>query len=176
MTTGILYEKREVCKSLLSPRLCSLKSVRTLRSELPHRFFEFYAPILVTVLSKELVCRLWPAGIVGSNPAGARTSVMSVLCCQVEVSVMGRTLIQRIPTACVCVSLNVIRCNNNTLHLQWVSRRGQNKKERKEKELYKRKFSVFGEWLSSWRSLSFRAHTLLHGPVATLTARKKINK
>jgi hypothetical protein len=31
-----------------------------------------------------------------------------------------------------CVSFGVIRCNNNPLHLQWVGRRGQTKKERKE--------------------------------------------
>jgi hypothetical protein len=33
----------------------------------------------------------------------------------------------------VCVSMSVIRCNNNPLHLQRVGRKGQNKKER-EKE------------------------------------------
>ena len=31
--------------------------------------------------------------------------------------------------ACVCVSLNVFRCNNNTLQLQWVGGRGQAKEE-----------------------------------------------
>ena len=29
---------------------------------------------------------------------------------------------------CLCVSLSVIRCNNNPRHLQWVGRRGQTKK------------------------------------------------
>jgi hypothetical protein len=30
-------------------------------------------------------------------------SVVSVLCCQVEVSAMGRSLVQSSPTECVCV-------------------------------------------------------------------------
>ena len=37
--------------------------------------------------SKALVCGRSPAEIVGSNPTGARMFVLSVVCCQVEVSV-----------------------------------------------------------------------------------------
>ena len=42
------------------------------------------------------------AGIVGSNPAGGQgcLSVVSVVCCQVEVSVTDRSLVQRGPTEC----------------------------------------------------------------------------
>jgi hypothetical protein len=45
----------------------------------------------------------------------------------------GRSLVKRSPTecVCVCVSLSVIRCNNNRQHLQCVGRRGPTKTERK---------------------------------------------
>ena len=36
-----------------------------------------------------------------------------------------------LPSVCVCVSLSVMRCNNNSLLLQRLVRRGQTKKERK---------------------------------------------
>ena len=63
----------------------------------------------------------WPGGlrrrsaaaplalIAGSNPAGSMAdfSVVSVVFCQVEVSVTGRSLIQRIPIDC---GLRVIAC------------------------------------------------------------------
>ena len=35
----------------------------------------------------------------------------------------------------MCVSLNVLRCNNN-LHLQWVARQNHRKKERKKDRPY----------------------------------------
>jgi len=35
----------------------------------------------------------------------------------------------------VCVSLSVLRYNNNALHLKLVGKRGQCKKERKKKEI-----------------------------------------
>jgi hypothetical protein len=41
----------------------------------------------------------------------------------------GRSLVQSSPTECVCESFSVIRCDNNPLHLQWVGRREQTKKE-----------------------------------------------
>ena len=41
------------------------------------------------------------AGIVGSNPTGGMdVSVVSVVCCQVEVSVSGWSLVQGSPTEC----------------------------------------------------------------------------
>jgi hypothetical protein len=45
------------------------------------------------------------AGITCSNPAGEHgcLSVVSVVCCQVEVSATGRSLVQRSPTECVWV-------------------------------------------------------------------------
>ena len=60
-------------------------------------------------------------------------SVVSVVCCQVEVSATGRSLFQRSPTE--CVSLSVIRCNTNPQHLLSVSRRGQNKNRMKNNQL-----------------------------------------
>jgi hypothetical protein len=61
------------------------------------------------------------------NPAGhGYLPLMSVLCCQVEVSASGWSLFERSSTE-YGVSLIVIRCNNNTLGLQWVGRRGQTK-------------------------------------------------
>ena len=43
--------------------------------------------------SKAWVCGRWIAEIVSSNPAW-----LCVVCCQVEVSVSGRSLVQRSPT------------------------------------------------------------------------------
>jgi hypothetical protein len=40
------------------------------------------------------------AGIVASNPAGGIDVFVSVMCRQVEVSVTGRSLVQRSPTEC----------------------------------------------------------------------------
>ena len=51
-------------------------------------------------------------------------SFANVVCLQVEVTVMGQSLVQRSPTewcVCVCVSLSVNRCNNIPLHLLLVS-------------------------------------------------------
>jgi hypothetical protein len=54
------------------------------------------------------------------------------VCSQVEVFATGLSLVQRSPTECVCMSLSVIRCNNNPVHLQRAGTRGQAKKERNE--------------------------------------------
>jgi len=47
-------------------------------------------------------------------PPGTRLSLVKDVCCQVEDSVMGRSLVQRSPTArvCVCMSLSMIRCKH----------------------------------------------------------------
>ena len=79
-------------------------------------------------------CRFrWPRGVRrGSSathllglrvriPSGAWMLVVNVSCCQLEVSATGRSLVQRSFTLCICVSvclsLSMIRCNNNTLLL-----------------------------------------------------------
>ena len=44
---------------------------------------------------------LWPLAVIaGSNPAGGhvRLSLVSVVCCQIEVPATGRSLVQRNPT------------------------------------------------------------------------------
>ena len=62
----------------------------------------------MVVWSKACVCGGSLAGVAGSNPAGVLDvcRLLSVVCCQVEVSVTGRSLVQRSPTECglcVCV-------------------------------------------------------------------------
>jgi len=56
----------------------------------------------VATRSKAWVCGGSLDKIVGSNPAGSHgcMSVVSVVCCQVEVSATGRSLVQRGPTEC----------------------------------------------------------------------------
>ena len=61
---------------------------------------------------KVWVCGCFLAGIVGSTFAGVW---VSVVCCQVEVSATGRSLVQRSRTecgvsACVCVCVCVCVC------------------------------------------------------------------
>jgi len=57
--------------------------------------------ILVAARSKAWVgCRSF-AKIAGSNPAGGKNvCLVSVACCQEEVSAKGRSLVQRSPTEC----------------------------------------------------------------------------
>ena len=64
------------------------------------------APIPVAAQSKAWVCGSSLAGIVGSNPTGGYgcLSVVSVVCCQVEVSASGWSFVQRIPTECAVSS------------------------------------------------------------------------
>ena len=64
--------------------------------------FRDYQPIPVAERSKAKVCGQSHAGVVGSNPAeGMDVSfLLSVVCCQVEVSATGRSLVQRSRTAC----------------------------------------------------------------------------
>jgi len=76
--------------------------------------------------SKALVCGRSLAGIVGSNPVGDMD--VNVVCCQVEVSATGWSLVQRSPTDCG-VSLCVMRHKNNPLHLQEVGTRYRTKKK-----------------------------------------------
>ena len=58
-------------------------------------------PIPLAERSKTRVYGRPLAGIVGSNPAGGKdVSLAGVVFCQVEVSAMGRFLIQRNPTDC----------------------------------------------------------------------------
>ena len=78
-------------------------------------------PVPVAARSKPWVCGPSLPGILGSNPTWEWTSVsLTGVCCQVEVSTSGRFLVQRNPNECVCLSLSVIRCNNNSqdLHLR----------------------------------------------------------
>ena len=60
------------------------------------------SPVPVAARSKAWVCSRWHAGIAGSNPTGAWMSVVSVVCCQVEVSATGRSLVRTSRTYRVC--------------------------------------------------------------------------
>ena len=57
--------------------------------------------------SETEVCGGLLSRIVSSKPPGSWMSVVSVVCCQVEVSVSGRSLVQRIPT-----EFRVSECDN----------------------------------------------------------------
>jgi len=52
-------------------------------------------------------------GIAGSNTAGGHgfLSVVSVVCCQVEVSATGRSLVQRSPTDCAASLAEIVGSN-----------------------------------------------------------------
>jgi len=56
----------------------------------------------------------WDCGFESRRGHGC-LSLVNVEYCQVEVSVTGRSLVQRSHTECVCVSLSVIMCNINLL-------------------------------------------------------------
>jgi hypothetical protein len=88
----------------------------------------------------------WPSGLrrgsaadrllrllVRIPPGHGCFSVVSVVCCQVEVSATGWSLVQRSPTDCG-VSLCVIKRNNNPLHLLWLGRKGLDEERKKKKE------------------------------------------
>lgn len=51
-------------------------------------------------------------------------SFVNVVCCSVEVNATGRSFVQEIATeymfVCVCVSLSVVRYNNNPLHFKMI--------------------------------------------------------
>jgi hypothetical protein len=69
---------------------------------------------------KVWVCGRPFVGIVDLNPAkdmDVCLSVVSVVCCQVEVSAMVCTVVQRSPTEHVC-ALSVIKCNSHFLHIK----------------------------------------------------------
>jgi hypothetical protein len=63
-------------------------------------------PIPVAAWSKAYVCGRALAGIVGSNLTGDMDVCLLFLCCQVQVSVTGRSLVQRSPTdSGLCLSV-----------------------------------------------------------------------
>ena len=84
--------------------------------------FFFFADPRCPVRCKACLCFRWRAGIAGSNLAGG-TDVFPLrvlVCCQVEVSATGRSLVQWSPTGPLCESLNAIRCKSHLLQLHWV--------------------------------------------------------
>ena len=65
-------------------------------------------PSLLVIEHLDLTATDPRAGIAGSNPAEGMDVCLSVVCCQVEVSATGRSLVQRSPIDCG-VSLCVIQ-------------------------------------------------------------------
>jgi hypothetical protein len=65
--------------------------------------YTIIAPILVAARSKAWFCGRSLAGIAGSNSPGVHGCLYGVfvVCCQIEVSAFGRSLVQKIPTECV---------------------------------------------------------------------------
>jgi hypothetical protein len=75
-------------------------------------------PIPVAAQSKTWMCDLSLAGNVGSNPVGAMDvfCLVRVVCCQVGgLRRVDPSFREDLPS--VCVSLSVIKCNNNPLDL-----------------------------------------------------------
>jgi len=79
----------------------------------------------VAAHSKPYVCCSLLAGIAGSNTAGGYGFLFfffNVFCCHAEVSVTGRSLLQRNPTNCVCVCVSMrVMCNTNLFsYSEWI--------------------------------------------------------
>jgi hypothetical protein len=85
----------------------------------------------VAARSKAWVCGPRLLGLRLRIPPGdGCLSLVTVVCCQVEVFATGRFLVQKSPTecacvclcvcvyVCVCMSLSAIKCKNNNVHLQ----------------------------------------------------------
>jgi hypothetical protein len=68
-------------------------------------------------------CKAWLCGRLNPARGHGCLSFVSSMCCQVEVPATDRSLVKRIPTQYVCMSLSVIICNNNPVHLKWVGRK-----------------------------------------------------
>ena len=86
-------------------------------------FYHLLWPQPITVSAarfKAWICCLSLAGIVSSNPTGEHEylSLVSVVCCQVEVSASGLSLIQRSPTEC-----DVSECDreNSIMRRPWTT-------------------------------------------------------
>jgi hypothetical protein len=87
-----------------------------------HFYSIIHNAVPVAARAKAWVCSCSLAGIAGSNPTGGMDICHLWMLCvvQLEVSAIGRSLVQGSPNECVCacVSLSVISCNNQPLHLQ----------------------------------------------------------
>jgi hypothetical protein len=78
-------------------------------------------PVLVAVWSEAWICSHSLAGIAGSNPAGRHgfLSVVGVVCYQLEVSVLGRSPVQRSRTEC---SVSEYDCEASIMRKPWPIR------------------------------------------------------
>jgi hypothetical protein len=78
------------------------------RSQWPRRF-------------KAWVCGRQLVGIAGSIPSGGVDDCLSVMCCQVEVSATGRSLVRRNPNKC-----NASKCDREVSTRRRTIRRSYN--------------------------------------------------
>ena len=95
------YTKKATSMRLLFPTKDLIENTQ--------RHYEIYAKVLkpripVAAQSKAWVCGRLLSGFAGSNPSKGTCLLLSVVCCQVEVSATGRSLVQRSPTECACVT------------------------------------------------------------------------
>ena len=73
-------------------------------------------------LRRRSAAACWLGLRVPIRPETWMLSVVSVVCFLIEVSASGWSLFLGRPAKHVCVSVSVIRCNNNPVYLQWISR------------------------------------------------------
>jgi len=76
---------------------------------------EAVSTLLRSVGLRPFAC--WDCGFESRKGHGC-LSLVIVVCYHVEVSATGRSHAQRSHTACVCISMSVIRCNNKSLYLR----------------------------------------------------------
>ena len=137
-----ISRKQQPCVVELSvtmyEKVINPSEVSVIREHINHKVA--ILPIPVAAQSKVWVFDRSLAGIAGSNPAWRMDApLVTIVCCQAQVSATGRSPVQRSRTACVCVCVcySVINCNNKLLHLPCVGRKSsewERKKERKEKK------------------------------------------
>jgi hypothetical protein len=76
----------------------------------------------------------------GCEPHWGDFFILNVVCCALRgLSVGPIPRLEESNRVCVCVSLSVVRCNNNPLHLQWAGKKDQT---RKHKYVYRLKYDI----------------------------------
>ena len=88
--------------------------------------------------SNAWVCDRSSAGVVGSNPAGdVGVFLLWMLVIVKKGPVLWADYSSRGVLSSVCVSFSMIRCNSNSLHLQWV---GRKRSESREKDIINKSY------------------------------------
>jgi len=107
MTVRVTFSTQKASNVTVKTMLLPVHICSYIKSVLRHKMLILVAYhrdglVPVAARSKAYVCGSSPAEIVGSNPSGRHgcLSVVSVVCCQVEVSATSCSLVQRSPTDC----------------------------------------------------------------------------